>query len=41
MDKNIISNKHIGADLIYLTVESLIYLILLIILENILNKNLI
>ena len=39
IDKNIISTKHLGADFIYLAAESLIYLIILIILENNLSKN--
>ena len=41
VNKNIISIDHVGADLIYLAVESIAYLIILIILENVLNKNLI
>ena len=39
LDENIISLKHVGADCIYLAVESLIYLLILIILENTLNKS--
>ena len=39
IDKNIISTNHLGADFIYLAAESLIYLIILIILENNLSKN--
>ena len=38
IDKNIISIKHVGVDFIYLAAESLIYLIILIILENNLRK---
>ena len=36
---NIISLKHVGVDCLYLAIESLIYLIILIILENTLNKS--
>ena len=39
INDNIISLKHVGADFVYLAVESLLYLIILIILENTLNKN--
>ena len=38
IDKNILLIKHIGADCIYLAIESVFYLLILIILENNLNK---
>ena len=39
IDDNILLMKHIGADCIYLAIESLFYLLILVILENNLNKN--
>ena len=39
IDKNILLMKHIGTDCIYLAVESIFYLLILIILENTLNIN--
>ena len=39
IDENILKLKHVGMDCIYLAIESLIYLLILIVLENVLNKN--
>ena len=39
IDENILKIKHVGTDCIYLAVESLIYLLILVLLENVLNKN--